>query len=215
MENEYGTRQPQRDVPVEQIIHYIVKDYQRMYNTFGDMQERAEKAEAKADELKEKLSKARSDNERIRKGFEKNLSEVRASRDAVVQQVTEDLQEQLKQTQEQLKASVRQNKLLAQAIAEPTQAKEILETLNEPILIASPEDKDRLAIAMKQLEVALLRMNSIEMRLGIVERAMELRYTGEELKNALKRFSNAYGKIDSVTMRLNNFLDMMKDLKIE
>ena len=52
MDVEYRNRKPQEDVPVDQIIHYIVKDYQRMFLTFNDMKERAEKAEAKIEELK-------------------------------------------------------------------------------------------------------------------------------------------------------------------
>ena len=49
MDVEYHNRKPQEDVPVDQIIHYIVKDYQRMFLTFNDMKERAEKAEAKTE----------------------------------------------------------------------------------------------------------------------------------------------------------------------
>ena len=47
MEIEYEKKIHHADVPTEVIIHYIVKDYQRMFLTYGELERRAEKAEAK------------------------------------------------------------------------------------------------------------------------------------------------------------------------
>ena len=65
---------PQRDVPKEVIIHYIVKDYQRMFLTYDEMKTRAEKAEAKIKDLTEKhasqLSKRDKEIEQLKQELE-------------------------------------------------------------------------------------------------------------------------------------------------
>ena len=37
MDVEYHNRKPQNDIPTEVIIHYIVKDYQRMFLTYDEI----------------------------------------------------------------------------------------------------------------------------------------------------------------------------------
>ena len=53
MSVEYHKTKPQDDIPTDVIIHYIVKDYQRMFLAFDEAKARAEKAEAEILELKE------------------------------------------------------------------------------------------------------------------------------------------------------------------
>ena len=52
MENQHINSKPQRDIPVEVIVHYIVKDYQRMFLTYDEVEKRAESAEATIEKLK-------------------------------------------------------------------------------------------------------------------------------------------------------------------
>lgn len=198
---------PQDGVPTERIVHNIVKDYQRMFNGFHAMRERAEKAEAMVKEYQEKCSKLRSDNDKLRKGFEKNLEEVRASRDAVVKETTEELQERID-------ALTRQNKFLAQAVIEPEKVDLLLNKLNEPMVFDSNDEI--LQEAMKQLERALLRMTAIEGRLADVENLAKQRdYTEKEMNHALTKFNKAFDKIDSATRRIENFFDKIGEIRIE
>lgn len=202
---EFHKRRPQDDVPVERIIHYVVKDYRRMFIAYDEQVRRAEKAEQQVYDLKEKNSKLRSQLESNRRGFEKNLQEVRDSRDAALRERTETMEGRLNE-------ALRQNKLLAQAVLDPQQASVLLAKISEPTYLDASDD--RLFLAMKQLDVALLKMNTIEMRLSGVEGVYRENYRGEQLDSVLKRFKNAFAKIDSVTMRIEDFFNKLGDVRI-
>lgn len=57
---EKKTGTPQRDVPVEVIIHYIVRDYQRMFEDYERIGRRLEIAERKAERYERKCRKYRA-----------------------------------------------------------------------------------------------------------------------------------------------------------
>ena len=101
MEIEYEKKIHHADVPTEVIIHYIVKDYQRMFLTYGELERRAEKAEAKIAEMKERHSKA----------IETRDKEIKELKKEIVSQ------DRAKQLEKELGQAREQNKLLAQAIA--------------------------------------------------------------------------------------------------
>lgn len=198
---------PQDGVPTERIVHNIVKDYQRMFNGFHAMRERAEKAEEMVKEYQEKCAKLRSDNAKLQKDYKKNIEDVRSSRDAVVKDVTEELQERVD-------FLTKQNKFLAQAVIEPEKVDLLLNKLNEPMAFSS--DDEVLLEAMKQLEKALIRMTAIEGRLADVENLAKQRdYTEKEMNHALTKFNKAFGKIDSATSRIENFFDKIGEIRIE
>ena len=205
-EKEYGRRAPQRGVPTEKVIHYIVKDYQRMYNGFHALRERAEKAEERVKEYQEKCAKLRSDNTKLQNDYKKNIEDVRTSRNAVVKEATEELQERID-------FLTKQNKFLAQAVIEPEKVDLLLNKLNEPMVFDSNDEV--LQEAMKQLEHALLRMTAIEGRLADVENLTKQRdYTEKEMNHALTKFNKAFGKIDSATRRIENFFDKVGEIQI-
>lgn len=209
-------RMPRRpSLPTEQVIHYIVKDYRRMYNTYDKVVMRADKAEEESKKWKAKYEEAKSHLEGVRKGYAKNLQEVRESRSAAIEVVTEDLKEQVSILESRLKEQVRKNKLLAQAVVSPENAQSILSEIEEPLIISSDIDKDRLGIAMKQLETIMLRLNSVEMRIQNVERVAKEHYNEDQLKTNLKKFNAAFGKIDSAVLRIENFLERMKNVKVK
>ena len=63
MDFDFHKRKPQEDIPTDVIIHYIVKDYRRMFLNYDEMKLRAEKAEAKiAEQEAEAARKAVIDN---------------------------------------------------------------------------------------------------------------------------------------------------------
>ena len=206
-------RRPQDDLPYEVRMKYIIEDYRKINTHIDSARRYAEDMERENLDLKEKVAKAErratAANGNLQKARERiaqlkvRLYDVQLSRDTIVEEMTGDLQRQLADAQ-------RKNRILAQAVIDPTAKTDII----SPMVINIEEDGDRLEMIAKQMELVFTRMRSIEERIGIVEEAMRLRYDGDDLKKALKRFSNAYGKIDSVTMRIGNFLDMMKDLKV-
>ena len=100
MEFEYHNRRPQDDVPVDLIIHYIVKDYQRMYLTYDEMEKRALKAEATIEELKEKHLKDLEGKNREIKNMKMNMES----------------KEHVEQMKEKLDTARQQNLVLANAI---------------------------------------------------------------------------------------------------
>lgn len=203
---------PQDELPYEVRMKYIIKDYRRINEQVEKARRHAELLEKENKELKEdkerlqkRISVVRSQYEaavKKNKALVINLQEMQSSRDAVVRDVTDGLQQQLNTAQ-------RQNKLLVQALSDTDKVEDI------PPLVTFSVDKNMMDIAMKQLEKALERMQSIENRIGIVEKAVGACSEDGAMRSALRRFSNAYGKIDSVVSRINNFLDIVKYAKVD
>ena len=57
----------QDDVPVERLIHYIVKDYRRMYLDYDELRARVRRAEQKVQDARDKNYEIQKVNERLQK----------------------------------------------------------------------------------------------------------------------------------------------------
>ena len=198
-------RTPQHDIPAERIIHYIVKDYQRMYNGFHTMRE---EKQTYIDELLKKISKKtntisnlQAENKKLRE----QIKDLKSSREAVVKAVTEDLEEQLENAN-------RKMSLLAQAVAYPTKAVDIH-------TIVTDDDKKWMSKAMKQLEKAMISLTTIQTRLEETHdgmgKALEQRLIGGDADKVYRRFSKAFSKIDSCVSHIEDFFTKVGNIKIE
>ena len=185
MKFEYHNRKPQDDVPVDQIIHYIVKDYQRMFLTFHDMKERAEKAEAKIEELKKKYFTQIENRGKDPKS-----------------------QEKIKQLEEKLQNAQHQNRLLANAVIAQNTGDGLSGNLSQAM--GSPVDIKELEKKMgTQLSDAFVKLNAAEARLVKCQEILET-LKGEnpdtvQIKGFLPKFSRVFGQIDSATTHIENF----------
>lgn len=198
-------------LPKEQVIHYIVKDYRRMFTEFDALRERAEKAEAENEKLKEKNRIIRGD---LLKLNEKKKADMQQYKDKVLKDAA-NMREDYEMLNARLNDQIRKNKLLVQALAEPESVTSVLASLDEPFIVNTKDGKDRLDKALRELEAVKLRLNSMEMRLWNVEKVVEEHCSEEVVKAYLKRFNAAFGKIDSVMFRIENFLALMKNVRTE
>ena len=102
MDVEYHDRKPQDDIPEEVITHYIVKDYRRMFLTYGEIKQRVDKAEATIFHLKE------------------NHAKLLSKHDKEIEQLKQELEaqsnEKIKELKWKLAAALEQNRILAQAV---------------------------------------------------------------------------------------------------
>lgn len=190
MENE-NQRFPQSEIPTEVIIHYIVKDYRRMFHDYHEMKRRAEKAEAKIEELKEKHH-----SQILKK--EKEINEFKK------ESVSLEMMQELK---ESLNASKQQNRLLAKAV--------ISQNSNEDgkLLFKGLTPADAKELEKKigdQLKDALIKLTSVEERLVNYQDALES-IKDEQITNSvsmksfLSRIAKSFGKIDSAVQHIENF----------
>lgn len=190
---------PQRDIPTEVIIKYVVKDYRRMFLAFDEMQTRAEKAEAQVRELREKNFMKAANIDGLRKEYKQKLDEVRASRNAEIAAVTDDLREQLDEAN-------RKVRILLQAFDNP----EVLKSLGG-MTLSSTDEKKWMHGCTKQLKKAMMNFDYMETRLDEMRQLMEDGST--EKFDA--RLSRVLAKMDACTDRIGNFLDKVGDIKIE
>lgn len=199
MENE-NQRFPQGDIPTEVIIHYIVKDYRRMFLEYDDMKLRAEKAEAKLDELKEKHH-----SQILKK--EKEINELK--KDSVPLEMIQELKESLN-------ASKQQNRLLAKAVLSQN-SNEDGKLLFQGL---TPADAQKLEKKIgDQLKDALIKLTSVEERLVNYQDALESIKDGQladsvALKSFISRIAKAFGKIDSAVKHIENFYKLASGIPL-
>lgn len=205
-------RTPQRDVPTEKIIHYIVKDYQRMYNGFHAMRE---EKQAYIDELLKKLSKKTNAISRLQsenKILMDRIKEVQASRDAVVREITEDLEEQLEEANRRIA-------LLAQAVTDPDKADSVFLKRCQVRTIETDDDRKWMKKAMAQLEKAMLNFTTIQARLDetyeAMGKALSQQIIGGDADRTYNRFAKVFPKIDSCVSHIEDFFIKVGDIKIE
>lgn len=199
---ERFTRHPK--LPTEQVIHYIVKDYRRMYNDYWSQRERADKAEAELSSLQDKYSDVRSKLNSLKKSSENALSDAVSS-----------MESKLEKLREELNVANRKNVMLAQALTDSDKASVLLSRLDTPVSISSDEQIEWLRHVSIQLEKAMQKLDTVEMKLSGVERIASGVYSDEQLTSALKRFRNVYGKIDSATSRIENFFNMIGKIEVQ
>ena len=186
MEIEYEKKIHHADVPTEVIIHYIVKDYQRMFLTYGELERRAEKAEAKIAEMKERHSKA----------IETRDKEIKELKKEIVSQ----LEKELGQAREQ-------NKLLAQAIASMNTGINPEKLMYKSVV---PVDPDRLEKKFgSQVNDAYVKITAAEERLAnyqeMLEEAVRQGLDTEQIQTVIEKIRKAFGKIDSAVKHIENF----------
>ena len=191
MEFEYHNRKPQEDVPVELIIHYIVKDYQRMFLTYGEMEHRAEKAEAKIAEMKERHSKA----------IETRDKEIKELKKEIVSQ------ERAKQLEKELGQAREQNKLLAQAIASMNTGINPEKLMCKSVVPLNPDKLEKKFGS--QVNDAYVKITAAEERLAnyqeMLEEAVRQGVDTEQIQTVIDKIHKAFGKIDSAVKHIENF----------
>lgn len=237
---------PQDDVPEEVIIHYIVKDYQRMWHTWHKYKELAEatkqQIEARAKALSKKLVDSRPEeitklhaiirvrNEQIERlkatqgspsrrvyrecdelrekcaKLTAQAEELRSTRNAVVEAVTDDLQQKLDEANQRIK-------LLAQAVVEPEKADSIFLQQCSVHTIESDDDKKWMAGATKQLEKAAMQLLSVAERLTKMEEALK-GTNGIDIDKALKNHGKALSKLTAVISHIECFFDKVGDIQV-
>lgn len=183
---------PQDNIPNERIVHNIVKDYQRMFNTYHEVLDHAKQSDAKIVELVEKHSKRISD---MQHEFKKKLEEQKLVRSAVVKDVTDDLEKENALLRQQVKA-------LVQAFAEPERIDEIL----NPHII-NEDDKKWLNKADKQLEKAMLNFTYIEEALENLK--------GLDSDKLKKKIDRIISKTDACVNHIEDFFKKVGNIKIE
>lgn len=173
---------PQADIPTDVIIHHIVKDYRRMFNTFQEMKERAEKAEAMVEDLKEKHRKQLERKEREIK----NLKE-----ETVPMEVYKELKELFLEEQ-------RRNRSLARSTIIQTFKDDPQKFYREMGISVDPEEiEKKMGI---QLGDAMLKLNIVEELLTNISQSLENSDDSETAKIAMSyrnRITRAMSKIDA------------------
>lgn len=201
MDVEYHNRKPQDDIPTEVIIHNIVKDYQRMFLTYHELKARAEKAEAKILDLKEK-----------------HYNQI-AKRDKEIEQLKQDLEaknkDKIKELEEKLAAAQQQNKLLAKAVITQNSNGDG-KVLFQGML---PSDAKELEKKMGvQLGDALIKLTSAEERLAFYQEQLENNTIPDvdaiSMKSFLAKVSRAFGKIESATQHIENFYKLANGIPL-
>ena len=189
---KYLNNPPQQDVPTEVIIHYIVKDYQRMFLDYHEVKDRAEKAEGKILDLKEK-----------------HRSQI-LKKEREIEQLKVDLEtqktEKVQQLEEKLAAAQQQNRLLARAIISQNNNEEP-KVLFQGMLPADAQELEK-KIGV-QLSDALLKLTAAEERLAFYQEQIENNTIPDvdaiAMKSFLAKVSRAFGKIESATQHIENF----------
>ena len=199
--NSVYHRPPQRDVPTEVIVHYIVKDYQRMFLTYDEMKARAEKAETKIKDLSEKHASQLS------------------KRDKEIEQLKQDLEakskEKIKDLEEKLIAAQQQNRLLAKAVIAQNSGEDA-KVLFQGML---PADAKQLEKKLEvQLGDAIIKLTAAEERLTFYQEQIENNTIPDvdaiSMKSFLAKITRAFGKIDSATQHIENFYKLANGIPL-
>lgn len=232
---------PQDDVPTELIIHYIVKDYRRMFEKCQRFEPRLEKERDRVRELLHKLrarqievmtdeqqkklltnltNKVEKDNveidaltkerDELKQKVERltaQMEDIRSSRSAVVEAVTDDLQQKLDEANKRIK-------LLAQAVVEPSKADSVFLQQCTVHTIETDEDRKWMDGAMKQLEKAAMKLLAVEERLLKVEETIKDSVTGIDVTKAFKNLGKVVSNITSTLSHIECFMDKVGDIKI-
>ena len=237
---------PQDDVPIEVIIHYIVKDYRRMWNTWHEYKKLDEatnqQIEARAKALSKRLVDSRPEeiaklhaiikvrNEQIERlkatqsspsrriyrecdelrekcaKLTAQVEELRSTRNAVIEAVTDDLQQKLDEANQRIK-------LLVKAVIDPEQADSALLQQCTVHAIETDDDRKWMAGATKQLEKAAMQLLSVADRLAKMEEALK-GTNGIDIDKALKNHGKALSKLTAVISHIECFFDKVGDIQV-
>ena len=186
---------PQDEVPTERIVHYVVKDYRRMFEGFHALRQERDEAVAELEEAKKKRKNIEQHYQKQIEKLKEQLEDVRSSREQVVNAVTDDIRDELKQANRKVKS-------LVQALDDPS----LLPRLDAVVGANDDEWKDK---ALKQLEKAMLNFTTIEGRLvtyqSLVEEAVRNGCDSETIDKVIPKFAKAFAKIDSCIDHIEDF----------
>ena len=188
---------PQEDVPTEVIIHYIVKDYQRMFLAFDEMKTRAEKAEAEILEMKEIHHKQ----------IENRVKEI--------DNLRKEDKDRTNKLEEQLAAIQHQNRLLAHAVIS-NNSKENGSVLFKGMVPADAKELEK-KIGV-QLSEALLKLTAAVEKLTYFQEKLE----NDELPDVetanmdyfLSKVARTFNKIEASTQHIENFYKLVNGIPI-
>ena len=202
-------RRPQDDVSTERIIHYIVKDYRRMFNTYHALLDKAKGQEREIEKLKEKNKTILSSWDAERQKFREKLRQLQESRSAVVDAVTEDLEDEVKELK-------RQNRLLAEAVANSNSGN--VRVIREAIDLNSPSEREWMKRSLKQLEQANMKLDATVLHLTdskkYVEEIVNGEYTEKDATYLLKKIGKAHSKLESALSHIATFFEKTSRLDL-
>ena len=232
---------PQDDIPTEVIIHYIVKDYRRMFF-------HCQKLENDIAEQKEEIRHLRFALQRwdARQSSDENIERIVRRLQRKIENLTEKLEkkrednENLQKLNNRLCAEIdsmkagrdpiiqnvteelRQKlneanqriKLLAQAAVAPEKADSVFLQQCVVHAIETEDDRKWMVSATKQLEKAAMQLLSVVERLSNIEESLK-DIDGCDIEKTLKSHGRVLSKLTSVISHIECFFDKIGDIKIE
>lgn len=197
MNTQNHKMKPQEDVPTEVIIHYIVKDYQRMFLAFDEMKTRAEKTEAEILEMKEIHHKQ----------IENRVKEI--------DNLRKEDKDRTNRLEEQLAAIQYQNRLLAHAVIS-NNSKENGSVLFKGMVPADAKELEK-KIGV-QLSEALLKLTAAVEKLTYFQEKLEndklLDVETANMDYFLSKVARTFNKIEASTQHIENFYKLVNGIPI-
>jgi hypothetical protein len=208
MESQHKHRKPQADVPVEVIIHHIVKDYQRMFLAFDEAKARAEKAEAEILELKEKHYKELLNRDKEIANRDREIEKLKKLLESKTAKKNDELEEKLTE-------AMQQNRRLDHAL--------ITQDRNEDARILFkgmiPADAEELKEKMgDQLSNAILKLEVIEDSISYIKEQIETNtlpdIDAENMDYFLMKVQRALERIEGAKSNIDNFYKLAKGIPL-
>lgn len=181
----------QDDVPVERLIHYIVKDYRRMYLDYDELKARVRRAEQKVQDAREKNYEIQKVNERLQKQIE---TQTYAKHWFANKKLVNVLDEKLQEAR-------RQNRLLAQAVVEENKNYSVSSLSLGSALADTTLGNQIMGQVSRHLEKALIKLTEVEEQLAEYEDTLEKivvmdpQSSGKEM--LMSQIKQAFGNITS------------------
>ncbi|MBR1527001.1 MAG: hypothetical protein IJ640_10165 [Prevotella sp.] len=236
---ESDHHRPQDDIPTEVIIHYIVKDYRRMFNKAQQFEPSLKNKQDKIRELVHQLRKrqvAALTDEQVKKLLQNLTNKVEKQEEELTQLRQEN--EQLKaendkfdarleevrssrnsvieavtdDLQQKLDEANQRIKLLAQAVVDPEKADSVFLQQCTVHTIETDDDRKWMAGATKQLEKAAMQLLSVADRLTNVEEALK-GIDGIDIAKVLKNHGKALSRLTAVISHIECFFDKVGDIQ--
>ena len=197
MNTQNHKMKPQEDVPTEVIIHYIVKDYQRMFLAFDEMKTRAEQAEAEILEMKEIHHKQ----------IENRVKEI--------DNLRKEDKDRTNKLEEQLAAVQHQNRLLAQTVISNNSKGDGSVLFRGMVPADAKELEKKIGV---QLSEALLKLTAAVEKLTYFQEKLE----NDELPDVetanmnyfLSKVARTFNKIEASTQHIENFYKLVNGIPI-
>lgn len=199
----------QDDVPVERLIHYIVKDYRRMYLDYDELRARVRRAEQKVQDARDKNYEIQKVNERLQKQIDIQMdTRHKFANKKLVNVLDEKLQE-----------ARRQNRLLAQAVVEENKNYSVDSLSLGSALADTTLGNQIIGQVSRHLEKALIKLTEVEERLAEYEDTLEKivvmdpQSSGKEM--LLNQIKQAFKDISSSTSHIENSAKALSNITHE